>query len=67
MAARGLDLPSIQWIVQYTTPGGATDYIHRVGRTARAGKQGQSLLFLMPTESEYIPILNKDNIRFVID
>ncbi|CAG2190179.1 DBP7 [Mytilus edulis] len=62
VAARGLDLPSIQWIVQYTTPGGATDYIHRVGRTARAGKQGQSLLFLMPTESEYIPILNKDNI-----
>lgn len=62
VAARGLDLPSIQWIVQYTTPGGATDYIHRVGRTARAGKQGQSLLFLMPTESEYVPILNKDNI-----
>ena len=40
VAARGLDVPEIDWVLQYTSPGNPVDYIHRVGRTARAGKQG---------------------------
>ncbi|KAK3088471.1 hypothetical protein FSP39_019605 [Pinctada imbricata] len=57
VASRGLHLPHVQWIVQYTTPGVATEYIHRVGRTARAGKKGNSLLFVLPSEVEYIKTL----------
>lgn len=62
VAARGLHLPKVKWIVQYMTPGGVTEYIHRVGRTARAGLQGNSLLFLMPSEVEYIKLLNNQKI-----
>ncbi|KAK6195489.1 hypothetical protein SNE40_000909 [Patella caerulea] len=62
VAARGLDLPQVSWIIQYTTPGQTSDYIHRVGRTARVGAQGQSLLFLMPTECDYVQLLNEKQI-----
>ncbi|ESO92747.1 hypothetical protein LOTGIDRAFT_120211 [Lottia gigantea] len=62
VAARGLDLPQVSWIVQYTTPGQTSDYIHRVGRTARVGSQGQSLLFLIPSEVNYIKQLNDKHI-----
>lgn len=62
VAARGLHLPRVDWIVQYTTPGATVDYIHRVGRTARAGKQGNALLFLMPSEADYVKELNKHKI-----
>ncbi|XP_012942471.1 probable ATP-dependent RNA helicase DDX31 [Aplysia californica] len=62
VAARGLDLPHVDWIVQYTSPGSTVDYVHRVGRTARAGTQGHSLLFLMPSEAGYIQELNRHKI-----
>ncbi|XP_077986561.1 ATP-dependent DNA helicase DDX31-like [Glandiceps talaboti] len=62
VAARGLDLPQVKWIVQYNTPGTPADYIHRVGRTARIGKEGQALLFLTPAEVDYIKVLNSHNI-----
>ncbi|XP_053551923.1 probable ATP-dependent RNA helicase DDX31 [Bombina bombina] len=57
VAARGLDLPQVTWIVQYNAPASAAEYIHRVGRTARLGAQGSSLLILLPSEAEYIRIL----------
>ncbi|XP_061189421.1 probable ATP-dependent RNA helicase DDX31 [Saccostrea echinata] len=57
VAARGLHLPDVRWIVQYTTPGAVQGYVHRVGRTARVGKQGHALLFLMPAEVEYLKSL----------
>ncbi|XP_071981635.1 ATP-dependent DNA helicase DDX31 isoform X2 [Engystomops pustulosus] len=57
VAARGLDLPQVTWIVQYSAPASAAEYIHRVGRTARIGARGSSLLFLMPSEAEYIQTL----------
>ncbi|XP_069743290.1 ATP-dependent DNA helicase DDX31 isoform X2 [Narcine bancroftii] len=53
VAARGLDLPEVTWIVQYNAPTSPTEYVHRVGRTARIGSRGNSLLFLTPSESEY--------------
>eukprot|EP00105_Crassostrea_gigas_P038416 XP_019922564.1 PREDICTED: probable ATP-dependent RNA helicase DDX31 isoform X2 [Crassostrea gigas] len=58
VASRGLDLPDVRWIVQYTTPGAVQDYVHRVGRTARVGKQGHALLFIMPAEVEYLKSLS---------
>ncbi|XP_013415138.1 probable ATP-dependent RNA helicase DDX31 isoform X1 [Lingula anatina] len=62
VAARGLDLPKVKWIVQYNTPGTPTEYIHRVGRTARAGTRGSSLLFLSPSEVDYVQVLNDHKI-----
>ncbi|TMW55929.1 hypothetical protein Poli38472_008577 [Pythium oligandrum] len=62
IAARGLNLPTVQWIVQYDPPTETRDYVHRVGRTARSGNKGSSLLFLMPSESEYLDYLKKHNL-----
>ena len=57
--ARGLDLPDIDWVIQYNTPGTCFEYVHRVGRTARVGSIGNALIFLEPCEVEYINELNK--------
>ncbi|XP_039620233.1 probable ATP-dependent RNA helicase DDX31 [Polypterus senegalus] len=62
VAARGLDLPQVTWIIQYTAPGSHTEYVHRVGRTARIGTRGSSLLFLAPSEVEYVSVLASHNI-----
>ena len=52
IAARGLDFPAIDWVVQLDCPEDANTYIHRVGRTARYEKDGKALLFLLPSEVE---------------
>ncbi|XP_021756699.1 DEAD-box ATP-dependent RNA helicase 17-like [Chenopodium quinoa] len=57
--ARGLDVPEITCIIQYDPPGEATEYVHRVGRTARLGQKGDSLLFLQPIEYDYLQELEK--------
>lgn len=62
VAARGLDLPKVTWIVQYNPPTTAAEYVHRVGRTARIGTKGNSLLFLTPAESAYVAELANHNI-----
>jgi ATP-dependent RNA helicase DDX31/DBP7 len=57
VAARGLDMPQIDWIAHYDPPSDERCYIHRVGRTARIGRVGDSMLFLMPHEEEYAKYL----------
>ncbi|TFK84395.1 DEAD-domain-containing protein [Polyporus arcularius HHB13444] len=59
VAARGLDIPRVDWIVQYDPPDDPRDYIHRVGRTARAGKAGKSLLFLLESELGFLRYLQE--------
>jgi ATP-dependent RNA helicase DDX31/DBP7 len=59
VAARGLDLPEVKWIIQYDPPTNVNDYIHRVGRTARLGRDGKSVIFLMESEIEYVIVLQK--------
>jgi superfamily II DNA/RNA helicase len=54
VAARGLDVPNVSLVVQYDPPEDPNDYVHRVGRTARAGAKGDSILFLLPFETEYL-------------
>ncbi|KAH9310051.1 hypothetical protein KI387_037962 [Taxus chinensis] len=50
VASRGLDFPSIDWVVQVDIPEDVSSYIHRVGRTARFTAGGRSVTFLMPSE-----------------
>lgn len=52
VVARGLDFPSVDWVIQVDCPEDADTYIHRVGRTARYEKAGRAVLFLDPTEEE---------------
>lgn len=52
IASRGLDFPSVNWVVQMDCPESVNTYIHRVGRTARFEKGGESLIVLMPSEEE---------------
>ena len=55
VAARGLDFPQVDWILHYDVPIDERCYVHRIGRTARIGKSGDSMLFLMPQE---VPVLD---------
>ncbi|OAG30455.1 ATP-dependent RNA helicase DDX18/HAS1 [Nematocida displodere] len=59
VAARGLDVPGISWIVQYDPPTDPKEYVHRVGRTARAGNTGKAILFLLPHEKIFIKYLKQ--------
>ncbi|XP_056209032.1 probable ATP-dependent RNA helicase DDX31 isoform X2 [Falco biarmicus] len=63
VAARGLDLPQVTWIVQYNAPASPAEYIHRIGRTARIGCHGNSLLVLAPSEAEYVSLLASHKIN----
>ncbi|KAI0372411.1 DEAD-domain-containing protein [Pilatotrama ljubarskyi] len=63
IAARGLDFPSVDWVLQVDAPEDAETYIHRVGRTARYESAGKGLLLLMPSEEEgMVAALKKKNI-----
>lgn len=50
VAARGLDVPHIETVINYDLPQNPDDYVHRIGRTARAGAAGTAVDFLMPSE-----------------
>ncbi|KAG8259140.1 ATPdependent RNA helicase [Homalodisca vitripennis] len=63
VAARGLDLPSVDWIVQYTSPATPEDYVHRVGRTARVGHTGSAILFLVPSELGFVAQLQDKRLK----
>jgi ATP-dependent RNA helicase DDX10/DBP4 len=52
VAARGLDFPAVDWVVQLDAPEDAAAYLHRVGRTARYMASGRALLLLAPSERE---------------
>jgi len=50
VASRGLDVPHIEHVINYDLPMMDEDYIHRIGRTARAGKSGEALSILLPQD-----------------
>ena len=56
--SRGLDLPNIDLVIEYDPPFSSDDHLHRVGRTARAGREGRAICFLMPGPEEgYVEVL----------
>ena len=57
VAARGLDIPDVHWILQLDPPQDPDAVVHRVGRTARMGRLGNALIFLLPHESAYVEFL----------
>ncbi|XP_062312368.1 ATP-dependent RNA helicase DDX18 [Osmerus eperlanus] len=60
VAARGLDIPEVDWIVQYDPPDDPKEYIHRVGRTARGiDGRGHALLILRPQELGFLRYLKQ--------
>ncbi|MBA4249063.1 MAG: ATP-dependent RNA helicase [Candidatus Puniceispirillum sp.] len=50
VAARGIDIPQIKYVINYDLPTSPEDYIHRIGRTGRAGTTGASISFLCPDD-----------------
>lgn len=59
IAARGLDINDISCVVNFDLPRSPTDYIHRVGRTARAGKSGVAVSFICHEDKEHFAIIQK--------
>ncbi len=59
VAARGLDVERISHVINYDIPNGAESYIHRIGRTGRAGRRGDAILFASPRERWMIRVIEK--------
>ena len=57
VAARGLDIPGVDWVLQLDPPQDPAAFVHRCGRTARAGAAGASLALLLPGEEAYVDFL----------
>jgi len=62
IAARGLDFPNVDWILQFDCPENVDQYIHRCGRTARYRSNGNALLFLLPSEKKFLDQLENSKI-----
>ncbi|WP_094751975.1 DEAD/DEAH box helicase [Psychromonas sp. CD1] len=61
VAARGLDIPNLPYVVNFHLPFLAEDYIHRIGRTGRAGKKGMAISLVSPKDEQFL-----DNIEELI-
>jgi ATP-dependent RNA helicase RhlE len=59
VAARGIDVDDITFVINYEVPGSADDYIHRVGRTARAGRDGSALTLVSPEEESMLASIER--------
>ncbi len=62
VASRGLDLPNVDFVIEFDPPYSRDEHLHRIGRTARAGRDGRALIFLLPGDEEgYLQVLKKCN------
>ncbi|KAJ4989165.1 ATP-dependent RNA helicase DBP7 [Stagonosporopsis vannaccii] len=61
VASRGLDLPNVDLVIEFDPAFARSDHLHRIGRTARAGRDGRACIFLQPgCEEGYVDILKSD-------
>lgn len=58
--ARGVDIPEVDWVLQWEPPSNAAAFVHRVGRTARQGSEGNALIMLLPSEDAYVNFLTRN-------
>jgi ATP-dependent RNA helicase RhlE len=59
VAARGLDIEALPIVINYELPHTAHDYVHRIGRTGRAGATGQAISLVAPDEEDYLRSVNR--------
>jgi ATP-dependent RNA helicase RhlE len=59
VAARGLDIDEMPCVINYELPHSPEDYVHRIGRTGRAGKEGMAISFFAPEEERYLVDIEK--------
>src|SRR3546814_14893266 len=59
VAARGLDVAGVPCVINYDLPYNAEDYVHRIGRTGRAGNTGAAIAFFTPEEERYLLDIEK--------
>ncbi|MFA5232802.1 MAG: DEAD/DEAH box helicase [Sulfurimonas sp.] len=59
IAARGLDIENVSCVINFDLPRSPTDYIHRIGRTARAGKSGMAISFISHEDRAHFSIIQK--------
>ena len=71
VAARGLDIPDVSHIFNYDVPHHADDYVHRIGRTGRAGKTGQAFTIVTPADSrnldKVLKLIGTDPVEIVLE
>lgn len=61
LAARGIDITQLPLVVNYDLPRSATDYVHRIGRTGRAGEDGTAISFVTPADQAHWALICKRN------
>lgn len=61
LAARGIDIPSLAVVVNYDLPRSARDYVHRIGRTGRAGAEGIAVSFITHENADHFRLIEKRN------
>jgi len=59
VAARGLDVPRISHVINYDIPTDTEAYVHRIGRTGRAGRKGEAILFVAPREKHLLSAIER--------
>lgn len=59
VAARGIDIPQIELVINFDLPQTGEDYIHRIGRTARAGNSGEAMSFVTPEEVRFFKYISQ--------
>lgn len=58
--ARGVDIPEMNWVIQWEPPSNAAAFVHRVGRTARQGLHGNALILIQSSEDAYVEFLERN-------
>ncbi|MCC0070473.1 MAG: DEAD/DEAH box helicase [Rhodobacteraceae bacterium] len=59
VAARGIDIPGVSYVINYDLPEVPDNYVHRIGRTARAGREGEAIAFCAPEEADLLHEIQK--------